>query len=126
MIKIKHRGNFNKTEKFLKRMKRPYYYPILEEYGKRGVEALRDTTPRDTGETAMSWEYRINDDGKRIKIEWVNNNIAEPGMPIALLIQYGHATKNGGYVEGIDYINPALRPIFDEMSELLWKEVTKE
>lgn len=124
MISVKTKGNFNNTEKFLKKMKEPFYYSILNEYGRRGVEALREATPKDTGKTAESWHYEVLTNGKRIKLRWYNDNMAEAGMPIAVLIQYGHVTKNGGYVEGRDYINPALRPIFDSIASLLWREVT--
>lgn len=124
-IRVKQRGNFSKIEAFFDRMKHPFYYRILNKYGQQGVEALSQATPRDTGKTAESWSYEIINTGKKIKIVWKNSNLAEAGMPIAVLIQYGHATRNGGYVEGIDYINPALKPIFDEIADSLWKEVTK-
>jgi len=125
MIRVKQHGDFSKTEAFLNRMKHPFYYGMLHRYGKQGVEALRDATPRDTGKTAESWSYEIRQNGSRIQIIWKNSNLAEAGMPVAVLIQYGHATRNGGYVQGIDYINPALRPIFEEMADSIWKEVIK-
>lgn len=125
MIKVKQSGDFSRTEAFLKRMRHPFYFGMLHKYGKQGVEALRAATPRDTGKTAESWGYEIRTSGDRIKIIWKNSNLAERGMPVAVLIQYGHATKNGGYVQGIDYINPALQPIFQEMADSIWKEVTK-
>lgn len=125
MIRVRQHGNFSKTEAFLNRMKHPFYYGMLHRYGKQGVEALRNATPRDTGKTAESWSYEIRQNNSRIQIIWKNSNLAERGMPIAVLIQYGHATKNGGYVQGIDYINPALRPIFEDMANSIWKEVTK-
>jgi hypothetical protein len=96
----------------------------LEKWGVRGVDALSNATPEDTGETAKSWRYRIRVDRVGYTIEWYNTNIVN-GKPIAILIQYGHATGTGGYVVGRDYINPAMRPIFDEMADELWKEVTK-
>ena len=125
MFKVKNHGDFSKTEAFLKRVRHPFYFNKLHEYGRKGVEALRAATPRDTGKTAESWSYEIRTSGNRIKIIWKNSNLAERGMPVAVLIQYGHATKNGGYVEGIDYSNPALQPIFQEMADSIWKEVTK-
>lgn len=124
-ISIKQKGSFSKIETFLTRMRHPFYYSKLHKYGKMGVEALAAATPRDTGLTAESWSYEIVNEGSRIKIIWTNSNLSEPGMPVAVLIQYGHATRNGGYVEGIDYINPALKPIFDELADSLWKEVIK-
>lgn len=89
-----------------------------------GVEALRDATPRDTGTTAESWDYIIEDDGESVTITWMNSN-ENRSIPIALLIQYGHGTGTGGWVAGRDYINPALRPIFDEIAKSAWEEVTK-
>ena len=124
-IRIRQKGDFSKTEAFLQRMKHPFYFNILHKYGQMGVEALRSATPKDTGKTADSWSYEILTSGSKVKIIWTNDNLAERGMPIALLIQYGHMTRNGGYIEGRDYINPALRPIFDGIAESVWKEVTK-
>lgn len=124
-IRVNQKGSFSKTEAFLQRMSHPFYYNILRKYGQQGVEALRSATPKDTGKTADSWSYEILANGNKIKIIWTNDNLAERGMPIALLIQYGHMTKNGGYIEGMDYINPALRPTFDAIAENVWKEVTK-
>ena len=125
MIKVRQSGDFSKTEAFLKRVRHPIYFGTLDKYGRQGVEALRAATPRDTGKTAESWSYEIRTSGDRIKIIWKNSNLAERGVPVAVLIQYGHATRNGTYVQGIDYINPALQPIFQEMADSIWKEVTK-
>ena len=100
------------------------YSDLLDRTGEMGVEALRQATPVDTGLAANSWNYRIVKSNKVSKIEWYNTDV-EGGCNVAILIQYGHGTKSGTYVEGIDYINPALKPIFDTMADYLWKEVTK-
>ena len=124
MVIIKHRGNFNKTTKFLTRMKVLDIDSVLESYGQRGVEALREFTPKDTGETAASWGYEVGRTENGFRISWTNSHV-EKGVPIALVIQYGHGTGTGGYVEGRDYINPAIQPIFDEMANRIWEEVRK-
>lgn len=123
MIKITNRGNFDKTFKFMKSMKDRRYLEILNRYAQEGVDALEAATPRDTGKTAESWGYRIERTDHSAIIYFTNDN-APYGVSVAFLIQYGHATKNGGYVQGIDYINPALRPVFEKMAENAWKEVT--
>lgn len=124
MITIKHRGNFNNTERFLERVKNGKYLRQFDEYGRRGVEALASATPVDTGKTAASWYYEIVRNGKgSYSIQWKNSNISD-GVLVAILIQYGHGTKNGAYVQGVDYINPALEPIFDIIADDAWKEVT--
>lgn len=124
IIKVKQRGKFKKTHIFFDKMLTISQYRNLESYARRGVEALRVTTPKDTGLTANSWYYEIKQTNNGITIEWLNSNVHE-GYNIALLIQYGHGTKNGQYVAGIDYINPALKPIFDEISNDAWREVNK-
>lgn len=124
MFSISHKGNFNNTEKFFKNSKEIDFISLLNEYGKRGVDALSQSTPIDSGKTSSSWNYEIHTSKDSYKIIWTNENIND-GVPIAILIQYGHATKNGGYVEGRDFINPAMRPIFDGMANELWGEVTK-
>ena len=124
MIRFKHRGNFNKLQKFFFRMTNRDYLTILSEYGRKGVEALASNTPVDTGKTADSWEYTIETTSNRTTISWSNSN-ENQGYNIALMLQYGHGTKNGGYVKGIDYINPAIKPIFEAMASELWKEVTR-
>ena len=95
----------------------------LDSYGVKGVEALRNATPKDTGLTANSWSYKIEKSNNNITISFENSNIND-GVPIAIILQYGHGTRNGGWVEGYDYINPAIRPIFDELAKAAWKEVT--
>lgn len=122
-ILFRHRGNFHKTEKFLKKSFGKDYLPILEKYANQGVDALAAATPVDTGLTASLWGYRIIEENGKISIIWENYNV-QKGINIAVILQYGHGTRNGGYVVGRDYINPALRPIFDKMAEAAWKEVT--
>lgn len=97
----------------------------LDEYGRRGVEALEQATPKRTGLTAGSWKYKITKNSNGVRVEWYNTNMARDTISVAMLLQYGHATKNGGWVEGIDYINPAIGPIFEEMSQKAWEEVKK-
>lgn len=123
MISIKQKGNFNKTEKFLKKSFGRDYIGVLEKYAQKGVAALSAATPVDSGVTATSWSYEIIQKGDTISICWSNSNVHN-GVNIALILQYGHGTRNGGYVSGRDYINPALRPIFDKMADAAWKEVT--
>ena len=124
-MRITCSGDFSKTLKFLNRLQHKEYLNILAEYGKRGVEALRSATPVDTGKTADSWYYEIKQDRNGATISWCNRNIND-GVVIAALIQYGHGTGWGTYVPGIDYINPAMKPIFDDLANECWKEVTKE
>lgn len=124
IIRFTHKGDFSKTTKFLGRAKKVVRYSELEKYAKKGVEALVSATPTDSGLTASSWDYEIvNKDGSVI-INFINSNVNN-GVPIAIIIQYGHATGTGGWVEGRDYINPAIQPIFDEMVKDIWREVTK-
>lgn len=125
MISIQVSGNYKKTKKFLEKSQRMSINAILNKYGRLGVEALSSATPKDTGKTAASWSYEIKKDRKGPSIIWKNSN-RNNGVSIALILQYGHGTGNGGYVQGRDYINPALRPIFDELSEAAWKEVNAE
>lgn len=124
MISVKQRGNFDKTEKFLKKSFGRDYISVLEKYGQQGVAALSAATPIDSGLTAVSWSYKIIQNGSSISIIWENSNV-QKGINIAIILQYGHATRNGGYVSGRDYINPALKPIFDKMADAAWKEVTR-
>ena len=123
MIKIVSKGNFNKTEEMLKKSGNLAKNISLDSYGAKGVEALRNATPKDTGLTANSWSYKIEKSNDNITISFENSNINN-GVPIAIILQYGHGTRNGGWVEGYDYINPAIRPIFDELAKAAWKEVT--
>lgn len=123
MITIKQRGNFHKTEKFLTRAEKFQYKRVLDSYGQEGVNALAMATPVDSGTTANSWGYTISISKSSSSIFWTNSH-REGGSPVAILIQYGHGTRNGGFVEGVDYINPALRPIFDRIADQAWKELT--
>lgn len=123
MIVIHQKGDFKNLTRFLERAKEAVHLGILDKYGKRGVEALAEATPKDTGLTASSWSYKIERKaGQGASISFYNSNI-QNGVPIAIILQYGHGTKNGGWVEGRDYINPAIRPIFDEIADSAWKEV---
>lgn len=123
MIRIRQSGDFKKTEKFLKKSFGRNYINVLEKYGQQGVSALSAATPVDSGLTAISWRYKVIQNESSISIVWENDNV-QNGVNIALILQYGHGTRNGGYVVGRDYINPALKPIFDKMADAAWKEVT--
>lgn len=123
MVSVKVEGNYTKTEKFLRKIENLLLLGKLDEYGKMGVEALSANTPRDTGKTAESWGYEFHFSKDSFTINWTNSNISEY-IPVALLIQYGHGTKSGHYVQGRDYINPAMQPVFDKIEASLWKEVT--
>lgn len=118
------RGNWSKTFNFFKRNLSKEAFTVLNSMGKDGVEALRQHTPKDSGITAESWDYEIISDNGQTSIRWVNNNV-ENGFPVAIMLQYGHGTGTGGYVQGIDYINPAIKPVFDRIAEAVWREVTK-
>ena len=122
-IRFTHKGDFSKTTKFLKRAGNAVRFSDLEKYAKKGVEALASATPVESGLTSNSWNYEIVNEKGSITINFINSNI-QKGVPIAVIIQYGHATGNGGWVEGRDYINPAIQPIFDEMAKNIWREVT--
>lgn len=118
------KGNYNRTERWLNRLLSREYLNVLDRYGRRGVDALASATPIDTGDTASKWDYEIHHSKSTTTITWTNSNINK-GVPIAIILQYGHGTGTGGYVSGRDYINPALRPIFDAMADECWKEVTR-
>lgn len=122
MIGIESSGSFKNTDAFLQRMVRGDIFSSAERFAQEGVEALRAATPQDTGETANSWYYEIVTEGDKTTIWWNNSNQVY-GFNVAVGLQYGHGTGNGGYVTGTDYINPALRPIFDKLAEATWKEV---
>ena len=123
MIVFRQKGNFSKTEKMLK--EKSINIKKIKKYAELGIEALMSNTSKDTGLTASSWYYTIEKDNGIIKITYCNSNIQD-GVPIAVILQYGHATNNGGWVEGKDYINPSIQPIFDEIANKMWKEVTKK
>lgn len=124
MIVVKHKGDFEKTTKFLNGVKKADFKSILSSYGRMGVDALSRATPVDTGLTSQSWSYDIYVTRKGFSITWSNSNVND-GVPIAIVLQYGHATRSGGFVQGRDYINPAIKPVMDDIAENLWKEVTK-
>lgn len=123
MIRFKHKGNFRNTEQFFSKAGKITPRQILERYGQAGVTALASATPVDSGATAAAWGYEIVRNSDGYSIFWTNSNINE-GINIAVILQYGHGTGTGGYVEGIDYINPALRPIFEQLADEAWREVT--
>lgn len=123
MINIHHKGDFKKTVKFLNKITNIPIRNILEKYGNMGVSALSVATPVDTGKTAASWTYEIEISKDSYVITWLNTNVNNH-VNIALILQYGHATRNGGYVSGRDYINPALQPVFDQIAAEAWREVT--
>lgn len=124
MISVRQKGDFKHTESLLKRIKNFKIRQFLEPYGRKGVEALANATPKDSGKTASSWEYDIVTEGDSTTLNFYNTNVNK-GVNIAIILQYGHGTRNGGYVQGVDYINPALRPIFEEIAQAAWKEVAE-
>lgn len=123
-ISVTCSGDLSKTMNFLDRLQRKDYFSVLAEYGKRGVDALRAATPVDTGKTADSWYYEIEEGSNQTTISWGNSNINK-GVVIAAILQYGHGTGTGGYVQGTDYINPAMKDIFQKLADECWREVTK-
>lgn len=125
MVTFRHKGDFSMTEKFLNKIGGLHFAKKMDKYGKMGVRALEDATPIDTGITAASWGYEIEEKPGSCTIYFVNRNLAPTNehVNIALILQYGHGTRNGGYVMGRDYINPAIQPIFDQMAEDAWSEV---
>ena len=124
MIRFRHKGDFSKANKYLERVKETVKLGELDKYGRAGVAALASATPVESGTTASSWYYKIERSNGSVKIGFYNSNVNK-GVPIAIILQYGHGTGTGGWVQGRDYINPAVRPIFDEIVENAWKEVTK-
>ena len=124
MISFRQSGDFSKLTRYLEKSKNAVRLGNFDKYGQEGVAALASATPRDTGKTAESWSYEIKVTKDSLAITFKNSNI-QNGVPIAVIIQYGHGTNNGGWVEGRDYINPAIRPIFDKLAKDVWKEVTK-
>lgn len=124
MITFQEKGSFNNTERYLRRLKQTELFAVLGKYGSMGVAALSDATPVESGETAASWTYTIEQRPGYYSIRWHNTHVNK-GLPIAILLQYGHGTGTGGYVQGRDYIMPAVRPIFDQMADEAWKEVIR-
>lgn len=126
MITFKQRGSFKQTSSFLQRALEVVDMSWLDEYGRRGVEELRKATPKDTGKTADSWDYAIEHTDDGAKLVWTNNNTTKDGDSIAILLQYGHGTNGGGLVIGQDYINPAIKPIFEEMAQQSWEMMVQK
>lgn len=124
MITFKQKGDFSKLSSFLERAKEVVKMGNLDKYGRKGVEALAAATPVESGLTASSWYYEIERKDGSVSIVFKNSNFNK-GVPIAIILQYGHGTGTGGWVEGRDYINPAIQPIFDEIADEVWREVTK-
>ena len=124
MIKFRQKGDFSKLTRFLEKAKGAVRLGDLDKYGREGVAALASATPVDSGQTANSWRYEIVHKQGSVTIAFYNSNI-QNGVPIAIILQYGHGTRNGGWVQGRDYINPAIQPIFDKIVNNSWREVTK-
>lgn len=124
MITFRQKGDFSKLTRYLEKVKSVVKLSDLDKYGKEGVAALASATPVDTGLTASSWSYEIKHKNGMVSISFKNSNI-QNGVPIAIILQYGHGTRNGGWVQGRDYINPAIQPIFDKIANDAWREVTK-
>lgn len=124
MISFRQKGDFSKLNRYFERIREAARIGVLDKYGREGVAALASATPVDTGVTANSWYYEINRQNGSVSLEFKNSNVNE-GVSIAIILQYGHATGNGGWVQGRDYINPAIQPIFDKIADNAWKEVTK-
>lgn len=124
MITFRHKGDFSKTTKFFQRANRIIKISDLDRYGQAGVAALESATPIESGETSLSWYYKIEQQNGQIAIAFYNSHINN-GVPIAIILQYGHGTGTGGWVQGRDYINPAIQPIFDQIANEAWKEVTR-
>lgn len=122
MISFRQKGDFSKLTRYLEKVKEVARIGDLDKYGRQGVAALESATPKDTGLTSKSWKYEIKQSKGSVSISFYNTNI-QNGVPIAILLQYGHGTRNGGWVQGRDYINPAIQPIFDEIAKSAWKEV---
>lgn len=123
MISFRQKGDFSKLNRFLERVKEAVNLGILDRYGREGVAALASATPVDTGRTAASWYYEIKRTRSSVSLTFHNSNF-QNGVPIAIILQYGHGTGTGGWVQGRDYINPAIQPLFDRLANDAWKEVT--
>lgn len=124
MISFRHKGDFSKLTRYMTTVKNVTELRCLDKFGREGVNALASATPVDSGLTASSWDYKITRKNKTVSITFNNSNV-QNGVPIAIILQYGHGTRNGGWVQGRDYINPAIQPIFDKIANKAWREVTK-
>ena len=122
MISFRQKGDFSKVTRYLEKASKAARLSILDKYGKEGVAALSSATPVESGKTANSWGYEVKNSGSSASIIFTNSNINN-GVPIAIILQYGHGTGTGGWVEGRDYINPAIQPVFDRLADEAWKEV---
>lgn len=125
MITFVSKGDFSRTKRFLNGAKSFNPRSILEKYGELGVKALAENTPKDTGHTAESWSYKIVMKNGEYSVVWSNSNVNE-NIPVAILIRFGHGTGNGGYVQGIDFISPAIRPLFNDLADSMWKELVSK
>ncbi len=125
MISFRQKGDFSKLTSYLEKLKGGFNLSILDKYGREGVAALSSATPVDSGLTAESWKYEIKKEANSVSIVFSNTNV-QNGVPIAIILQYGHGTGTGGWVQGRDYINPAIKPIFDKLASEAWKEMTKQ
>lgn len=123
MLYVTSKGDFGKTQRFLAKLAKPNIIERLKAYGSMGVDALAAATPKDSGKTSGSWGYEVKQSGKTYSIVWTNTNVVN-GVPIAVILQYGHGTGTGGYVQGRDYINPAIQPIMNRIAEDVWKVVS--
>lgn len=124
MITFRQKGDFSKATRYFERVRNAIRLGYLDKYGREGVAALASATPVDSGETASSWSYEITNTGGVVKISFLNSHFNQ-GIPIAIILQYGHGTGTGGWVQGRDYINPAIRPVFDAIVKTAWREVTR-
>ena len=124
MISFRQKGDFSKLDHYFERVKEAAKIGVLDKYGQAGVSALSSATPVESGKTASSWYYEIKRQNGSVALEFYNSNVNN-GVPIAVILQFGHGTGTGGWVKGRDYINPAIQPIFDKIAEDAWKEVTK-
>lgn len=122
-VVLSQKGNFSRTNRYFQKLLSRLHMSILDKYGRQGVAALSSATPVDSGETASSWYYKIENNGDLYSLTFLNSNVNK-GVPIAIILQYGHGTGTGGYVQGRDYINPAIQPVFDKLADEAWKEVT--
>lgn len=125
MVTVKAKGDFSRTFNFFERIKSVAKSGLLDKYGAEGVKALEEATPKDTGTTAKSWYYKVTFEGSSATLAFCNSNI-QNGIPIAIILQYGHGTGTGGWVQGRDYINPAIQPLFDKIAKEAWKEVARK
>lgn len=124
MFRVVHKGNFNKIDRFFHRILRVDYLDIIADHAEKGIKALKDATPEDSGKTANSWGYSIIPEDGRTRLVFTNDNI-QNGCNVAILLIYGHGTVNGGYIEGEDFVSPALRPVFRDIADKIWREVTE-